>query len=87
MSKIKNVVDLRELALETLERLRNGEIDTQMALVTGKVCDVALNTVKAQFEYSRMIQEENPHIPFMIDPKEQKTIQGEVYRKHIELKR
>lgn len=55
---------LREHALMTLEKLANQEIDTAEAGVTGKLCEGVIATVKAQLEYSRMIQEE-PNIPFM----------------------
>jgi hypothetical protein len=64
MAKIKTIEELRIYALETLERLRDGEIDTAHAGVVGKVCESAISTVKAQLEYARMIGED-PNIPFM----------------------
>jgi len=64
MSKIRNMENLRDYALETLEKLSSGEIDTAHAGVTGKLCESVISTVKAQLEYARMIQEE-PNIPFM----------------------
>jgi hypothetical protein len=64
MSKIKNMEDLREHALETLEKLASGQIDTAEAGVTGKLCEGVIATVKSQLEYARMLNQE-PTIPFM----------------------
>jgi hypothetical protein len=82
MSKDINTIDaLRNHALNTLERLRAGEIDVQEAAVTGKVCDVVIHTIKAQMDYHRMLGQ-TAQIPFMgnakligVDIDEQKTIE------------
>ncbi len=61
---IKDIQQLRDHALLTIEKLAAGEIDTAEAGVTGKLCESVISTVKAQLEYSRMLNEE-PAIPFM----------------------
>ncbi len=63
-NSIKDIQQLRDHALLTIEKLSNGEIDTAEAGVTGKLCESVISTVKAQLEYSRMLNEE-PAIPFM----------------------
>ena len=82
MAKIKTIEELREHALLTIEKLANQDIDTAEAGVTGKLCEGVIATVKAQLEYSRMIQEERPHIPFM-EMKGQKAIEGQVMPKQL----
>lgn len=82
MAKIKNVEELRDFALETLERLSNGEIDTAQAGVTGKLCEGVISTVKTQMEYFRMIGEEQP-IPFMLQPNKPKLIEGQAVPKGL----
>ena len=64
MTKIKTMEQLRDHALETLEKLSRGDIDTDEAGVYSKLCESVISTVKTQLEYARMIQEE-PIIPFM----------------------
>lgn len=64
MSKIQSIHDLRIHALETLEKLRDGEIEMNEAIATGKLCDNVINTVKIQVDYFRMTGEK-PEIPFM----------------------
>lgn len=64
MAKINSIEALRDHALEALEQLASGQIDTTQAGVTGKLCESVISTVKAQLEYCRMIDEE-PQIPFM----------------------
>ncbi len=72
-SKIRNIENLRDHALLTIEKLANGEIDTAEAGVTGKLCESVISTVKAQLEYSRMINEE-PEIPFMLESHKQRPV-------------
>jgi hypothetical protein len=66
MSKIQNITQLREFALETLDRLKNGDIDLQEALAAGKVCDTVINTVKLQIDYDKVLGGEIKPIPFML---------------------
>jgi hypothetical protein len=82
MAKIKNMEQLRDHALDTLEKLSNGSIDTAQAGVTGKLCEGVIATVKSQLEYARMINEE-PHIPFMHDSHQAKTIEGKAESKSL----
>lgn len=64
MAKINSIEALRDHALLTLEKLAGGEIDTTEAGVTGKLCESVISTIKAQLEYSRLV-DEAPQIPFM----------------------
>ena len=50
--------------MDTLQKLADGEIDTQEAGVTGKLIEGVISTVKSQIEYARMLNKE-PNIPFM----------------------
>ena len=77
--KINSIEALRDHALETLEKLAAGNIDTTEAGVTGKLCESVISTIKAQLEYSRMIDEE-PHIPFMSQSHQGKALEGKVSR-------
>ena len=74
-SRINSIEALRDHALETLEKLAAGSIDTTEAGVTGKLCESVISTIKAQLEYSRMIDEE-PQIPFMQQSHKGKTLEG-----------
>jgi hypothetical protein len=71
--KLKNINDLRNHALECLEKLANGDIDTQEAGVTGKLCEGVISTIKAELEYARMLGKE-PKIPFMGDLSKNKSL-------------
>lgn len=73
MTKINNVEELRNLALDALEKLTRGEIDTAQALTHAKLCDSVILTIKTQLEYSRMVGE-SPSIPFMKSTHEMKLI-------------
>lgn len=84
--KIRNIENLRDHALLTIEKLANGEIDTAEAGVTGKLCESVISTIKAQLEYSRMINEE-PEIPFMLESHKGKTIEGQHQIKNSPLPR
>jgi hypothetical protein len=84
VSKINTIEALRDHALNTLEKLSNGEIDTTEAGVTGKLCESVISTIKAQLEYARMIDQE-PQILFMqkshLDGK--KVIEGTLSHKQL----
>lgn len=77
--KIRNINDLREVALLTLERLRDGEISTGEAAATGKVVDSVLGTIKSQLEYSRASGQE-AFIEFMIDENAPRVIEHNSYK-------
>ncbi len=62
--QIKTIEDLRDHALESLQRLEAGDIDTSEAGVIGKLCESVISTVKAQLEYARMLDKQ-PCIKFM----------------------
>ena len=66
MSKIKNIDDLRQDALDTLEKLSNGEIDVDQAGVTSKLYENVMSTVKTQIQVAVMLRRE-PNIPFLGD--------------------
>lgn len=79
--KIRNIEDLRGLALLTLEKLRDREIDTSEAAATGKVVDSVLGTIKSQLEYARATQTE-ANIEFMQGRDDKLTLE---YEKNKEL--
>jgi hypothetical protein len=81
MSKINSIEALRDHALLTLEKLSSGDIDCAEAGVTGKLCESVISTIKAQLEYSRMLQEE-PQIPFM-QKSHIKALEGSIERKQL----
>ena len=82
MSKINSIEALRDHAILTLEKLAGGEIDTTEAGVTGKLCESVISTIKAQLEYSRLI-DETPEIPFMQTSHKGKAIEGTVQPKSL----
>lgn len=77
MAKIKTIEELRDHALDTLNKLADGSIDVAEAGVTGKLCESVISTVKTQLDYYRMIQEQ-PQIAFMGN--HLKAIEGEVMK-------
>lgn len=83
MAKIKTIEDLRDHALELLEQLSRGEIDTSQAGIGGKLCETAIASVKSQMEYARMLGHE-PNIPFMHKSHQGKLIEGDRQKQLIE---
>lgn len=71
--KINDMVGLRNHAIETLEKLAEGEIDTAEAGVTGKLFEGIISTVKAEIDYARILGKV-PNIKFMGDLQENKNI-------------
>ena len=65
-AKIKNINQLREHALLTLERLGSGKIDCTEAGVTAKIYESVMSSVKVELEYNRMLGSE-PKIKFIED--------------------
>lgn len=60
--------DLRVHAVETLNLLRNKDIDTIEAGVTAKVYDSIISSCKAEMEYARL-KDCEVTIPFLDDAK------------------
>jgi hypothetical protein len=77
MSKIKNMNDLREAALDTIEALQKGEIDISQAQTMGKLCDSVIGTVNAQYAYAKIIGQQ-PMIPFMDEAHKERLLEGEL---------
>jgi len=63
---IKNIDELRKHAIDTLTKLSTGEISTEQADVTGKLCENVVSTLKIQLEYSKMLGQE-PTVTFLED--------------------
>ena len=61
---IKNIEDLRQHAIEALEKLSEGKIDVEEAGVTGKLCESVMSTLKLQVDVAKMLGRE-PNIPFL----------------------
>lgn len=72
MSNIRNITELRDHALETLEALDRGDIDVHQAGVTGKLYEAVISSLKTQLAYAE-IRQEVPQIDF-IDGHSRKTI-------------
>lgn len=62
--EIKDIDELRQHAIETLKKLLTGEISTEQAGVTGKLCENVVSTLKVQLEYAKMLAQE-PSIDFL----------------------
>lgn len=67
MSKIRNIKDLRDYALETLENLKSDKINIQHAATVSAMCASVISTVKTQLDYFKAI-DERPQIEFMNAP-------------------
>jgi len=68
---IQNIVELRNFALETLEKLASGKISIEEAGVTGKLCENVVSTIKAQLEFAKAL-ERYPKIDFLNGSTEEK---------------
>jgi hypothetical protein len=64
MSKIKTITELRDAALEMIDKLSAGQVEINEAMALGKLCDTVISTVKTQLEFAKMVNEE-PQIPFL----------------------
>ncbi len=91
-SKINNMNDLRDATLDTIQRLRNGEIDVSEAQTMAKLCDSVISTVNSQFTFAKMVNEV-PSIPFMeashqnrLETHDAKVIEGRVMSRLDQLK-
>lgn len=61
---IKNIKDLRDHALKTLEKLDNREIDIQEAVTAAKMYSSIIGTIKTELEYHKML-DQKPYIEFL----------------------
>lgn len=63
-TKINNIEDLRDVAIETLLELRKGKISSEEAGAASKLCEGILSSVKVEIEYAKLNQRV-PKIPFI----------------------
>ena len=64
--KIKNIEQLREFVLDSLEKLSNNKIDVTEAGVIAKSSETIMSSLKLQLSYSGMLGE-TPNIKFLQD--------------------
>ena len=64
--KIKNIEQLREFVLESLEKLSANKIDVTEAGVIAKSSETIMSSLKLQLSYSGMLNE-TPNIKFLQD--------------------
>lgn len=65
---IKNLEDLRNHALETLDKLKKHEITIEEAGATSKLCENVVSTLKLEMEFSKMVGK-SPVSNFIADTK------------------
>lgn len=53
--KIKNLEQLRNHALETLEKLSSGLITIEEAGATSKLCENVVSTLKIELDFAKMV--------------------------------
>lgn len=64
MSNIVNIKDLRDHALETLDKVTQGRLDTEDATAAAKLYQTILSSLKTELEYHKML-EQKPNIEFL----------------------
>jgi hypothetical protein len=64
MSKIRNLDELRDIVLDTVQKMVKGKIDVTEAGVLAKLSETVISGLKTQMEYARLINQ-NPSIPFI----------------------
>jgi hypothetical protein len=64
MTKPKNIDELRDHALETLQKLVKKQISIEEAGVTGKLYESVVSTLKIQIDYAKAI-DQKPNIKFL----------------------
>lgn len=88
-SKVRNMNELREIMLETIEKLRDGKIEPTDALAMSKSCDTVIGTIKSQYEYAKLTRSQ-PEIPFLEDAaiqhRELPFIEGEAEKPKLTFK-
>ncbi len=73
--KIKNIEELRDYVLESLEKLSSNKIDVTEAGVIAKSSETIMSSLKLQLSYSNMIGD-TPNIKFLQDCHKGKPLQG-----------
>lgn len=63
MATIKNMTQLRNKVLQTIDDLENGKIDLQEASVIAKLSETVISGLKSEMQYAVLTQQE-PTIPF-----------------------
>lgn len=66
MAKIKNLNDLREHALDALEKLAMGSLTIEEAGATSKLCENVVSTLKLELDLAKLVGKE-PTIDFIAD--------------------
>ena len=61
---IKNILDLRKHAAQTLELLERGKIDNAHAAVNAKLYESMVSSLKTELEYHKMLKQ-RPVIDFL----------------------
>lgn len=74
---IKNVEQLREYILESLDKLRKNKMDIDEASIIAKSGEVIMSSVKLQMAYSHMLNH-TPHIKFLHDCHDGKPVKKEI---------
>lgn len=64
MSKVDSIEKLREHALNTIEKLADGDIDIGEAAATQKLYESVISSCKAEMEYVRLTGRKS-RIPFL----------------------
>lgn len=64
MNKPKHIDELRDHALDTLDKLVKKQISIEEAGVTGKLYESVVSTLKIQIEYAKAIDKQ-PNIKFL----------------------
>lgn len=61
---IKNIEDLRDHVLATLEKLSKNKIDLNEASITAKLSETTISSIKIELEYARLMNRPTK-IPFI----------------------
>lgn len=64
MKKLNNLDDLRNMVLDTIEKLSENKIDIHEAGILAKLSETVISGLKTQIEYAKLIDNQ-PSIPFI----------------------
>ena len=70
---MRSINDLREHAVFTLQRLQEKDIEVPEAVVTAKLYDSIMSSVKLELDYSKMLGV-SPNIPFIGEGQVKSTV-------------